>query len=621
MRGMVRYSLFLAAATAMAATLEVGPGKSFARPCDAIRAASIGDVIEIASGNYDGDVCTITRAGLTIRGVGPSRPHLRAMGRAADGKGIWVAAPTANNLTVEGIEFSGARVPDLNGAGIRVDPGASVTIRDCHFHDNETGVLTGNGGTITIEYSIFENNGAGDGQSHNVYVNFADRFVFRGNYSARSRVGQLVKSRAKESYILYNRLSQENGTGSREIDLSNGGLAFVIGNIIQQTGTTQNSNLLGFQPEGPSPEVPLNELFVVNNTFVNQHSTGEFIQIGARVAAPAVIRNNIFFGPGTVSNQPTAVLDRNFRGDPGFTSVINLDLTLRPGSPASDSGATPGTGPGAVSLTPTHHYSHPACNVARPMVGVIDAGAYEYGGDPGQPAGPARCTSTLAPYSIVHGATFERGPLAPGSIATLFGRNLTDSTIIPSGTPLPVLLQGIRVNVNALSAPLFFVAPEQINFQVPYGLGFGDGVVQMEVNGQARPAVRIRIEESAPGIFLHSGTQAVAQNQDFTLNEPENPARPGSVIVVYLTGQGTLSTFLRAGEPARANPLAESVLPRAATLGGREADVLFLGMTPGLIGVAQANIRIPAGVGAGSQPLRLRIGAADSNAALVAVAE
>jgi hypothetical protein len=69
---------------------------------------------------------------------------------------------------VENIEFSGAAVPDHNGAGIRLDE-TGLIVRSCYFHNNENGILTSNpyAGDILIEYSEFAANGYGDGYTHN----------------------------------------------------------------------------------------------------------------------------------------------------------------------------------------------------------------------------------------------------------------------------------------------------------------------------------------------------------------------------------------------------------------------------------------------------------------------
>src|SRR5262245_30696656 len=109
---------FAFSTTALAATLQVGPGKPYAKPCDAKNDAKDGDVVEIdAAGDYHGDYCQWTQTDLTLRGVN-GRPKIDATGvTISNGKGIWVFSGA--NVTVENVELSGAAVPDANGAGIR----------------------------------------------------------------------------------------------------------------------------------------------------------------------------------------------------------------------------------------------------------------------------------------------------------------------------------------------------------------------------------------------------------------------------------------------------------------------------------------------------------------------
>lgn len=104
------------------------------------------------------------------------------------------------NTTVENIEFSGCRVPDKNGAGIRQE-GPGLTVRHCSFHDNENGMLAGANpdSVILVEYSEFNHNGAGDGQSHNIYIGKVKSFTLQYCWSHRASVGHLVKSRAEET--------------------------------------------------------------------------------------------------------------------------------------------------------------------------------------------------------------------------------------------------------------------------------------------------------------------------------------------------------------------------------------------------------------------------------------
>ncbi|MEO8010883.1 MAG: hypothetical protein ABI650_04490 [Dokdonella sp.] len=371
--------LALTPAIGHAAILDVGPGQPYATPCAAIAAAGNGDTIRIdAAGNYAGNVCTWAKNGLSLIGVN-GRPRIDANGQSAQGKAIRVIV--GNDTLIENIELSGASVPDSNGAGIRQE-GRNLTVRNTVFRNNENGILANSvvGSTITIEYSEFDSNGAGDGQSHNLYVNRVDRLVFRHNWSHGASVGHLLKSRAVENHILYNRLTGEAGTtASYEINLPNGGLSYVIGNLIEQPSTSHNGAMLDYLSEGnPNPDL---RLFVVNNTFVNNRGSGTFLQVSADANA-LIARNNIFLGGGTLTNQSGAVFDTNLVAiNPLFVDAANYDYRLTASSPAIDAGVAPGTGAGQ-SLVPVSIYVHPAAVATRAVNGAIDIGAYEFGESP-----------------------------------------------------------------------------------------------------------------------------------------------------------------------------------------------------------------------------------------------
>jgi hypothetical protein len=355
-----------------------GPRQAVQCALRAIAVASPGDIIEIDAGLYLGDVCAWTTDNLTLRGVN-GRAHLDANHKNAQGKGIWV--PHGRDTVVENIEFSGAKVPSHNGAGIRAD-GANLTVRNCYFHDNEEGILESNiaGSNILIEYTEFARNGYKNGQSHNLYIGHAASLMFRFNYSHDAVVGHLLKTRAAVNYILYNRLTEEGGTGSYEINVPNGGTTYVIGNLVQQGPTTENSTLLSYLEEGINALNPGTDLYVVNNSFVNQRpGGGTFVYARPTGGALPLIENNIFFGPGAMTNQANAILIANFVGDPLFVDLGNFDYHLAAGSPAIDAGAEPGSVNGSL-LKPKYEYVHPACGERRHTVETIDIGAYEHGG-------------------------------------------------------------------------------------------------------------------------------------------------------------------------------------------------------------------------------------------------
>ena len=387
-------ALLILVPAAGAATLTVGPGKTYSAPCAAFGDAQPGDTVEIdASGDYAGDVCAFDVDDLTIRGVGGGRAKVDATGvTIPNGKAIWVISGDHN--TVENIEFMGAEVADANGAGIR-GQAPNLTIRNCYFHDNQDGILTGedaDGGEIRIEGSEFGHNGAGDGQSHNMYIGATGLFVLMNSYSHDPVGGHEVKTRARENHILYNRLMDEaTGEGSYQIDLAQSGTSYIIGNLIEKGPASQNhSQLIRDECQGGCS--PGHDLYVINNTFVNDEahanaSTYVYLVLTGASALPspppAVIRNNLFVGGGTVTNQTTALADHNFEGDPLLADQAGYDYHLLAGSPAIDQGIAPGSSTEGFDLTAVAEYVHPAASEPRSIAGSgIDLGAYEFGNDP-----------------------------------------------------------------------------------------------------------------------------------------------------------------------------------------------------------------------------------------------
>jgi len=375
--------LCIASPALLAAVWQTGPGFPYAAPSAVAGLTGNGDTVDIAAGDYIGDCAAWTSDNLLLRAAG-GPVHLEAAGNYVWGKGIWVCA--GNNIRVEGIEFSGACVPDHNGAGIRLD-GSGLTVRNCYFHDNENGILGGNSGVIRIENSEFGYNGYGDGYSHNIYINHADSLIIQYCYFHHAKIGHEIKSRAHVNIIRYNRISnEESGTASREIDLPNGGFAFICGNLIQQGPNAENGTMLGYGLEGMSNTGP-HHIILVNNSFVDQrHFNGIFLDIADSTGLLKMVNNIFAGGPAVVLNgSPPNVYTAgnvNFPDEntAGFTDLLNYDYTLLPSSPAIDIGTNPGTA-GNIALSPLWQYQHPLQSVVRPLVPPLDAGAYEY--DPG----------------------------------------------------------------------------------------------------------------------------------------------------------------------------------------------------------------------------------------------
>ena len=274
--------------------IHVGPSRNIKQIGEAAMLARNGDVIEIDSGEYHGDVTVWPQKALTIRGVG-GNARLFAEGKIAEGKGIWVMRN--GHFEIENIDFIGARAPDRNGAGIRFEKG-TLHIRNCLFYGNEDGLLTANDhdSELEIENSEFAYNGAGDGQSHNLYVGEINLLKVTGSYFHHANVGHLLKSRAKSNLIAYNRLTDESGgKASYELDLPSGGISTVIGNIIQQGPDTENSTIISYGEEGyrwPG------DLYLASNTVVNDRiQGGTFLKV-APAAEEIISMNNIYVGAG-----------------------------------------------------------------------------------------------------------------------------------------------------------------------------------------------------------------------------------------------------------------------------------------------------------------------------------
>jgi Ca2+-binding RTX toxin-like protein len=358
-----------------ATTRVVGPGHAFPKPCAAITASGTGDTVQIdaaGNGNYDGDVCSSSASNLTIEGIN-GRPHIDAAGQNSGGKGIWVFS--GSGVTVRNVELSGASVPDMNGAAIRYGGTGNLDLVGSYIHNNQEGILVdaGTTGDVTVDSTEFASNGAGDGQSHNIYIAAAHSFTLRYSFSHDANAGHLVKSRAATNNIYYNRLTEQSGTGAYELDISNGGLTYVIGNVFQQGNSTTNGTMLAYQSEAASN--PDQHLYAVNNTFVNDRTAGgTVINLGSS-ASPALVENNIFVGAGTLVNQAGASQVTNcVTTSPAFTAPTSFDYHLQATSPCRDAGTTP-----APSVTPNEQYVYDVGHGPRSIVGsAIDAGAFEY---------------------------------------------------------------------------------------------------------------------------------------------------------------------------------------------------------------------------------------------------
>lgn len=350
----------VAGSSSRPATMIVGSGEKITTIAEAARLARDGEVIEIRPGDYRGQPAVWTQDNLLIRGSG-ARPVMLADGRSAEGKAIWVVR--GGRVRIENIEFRGARVADGNGAGIRFERGDLVVHR-CVFVDNENGILTANRPEMTLTVSDSEFAVAprdGGALHHLLYVGAIGRFVLSGSRFAQGYLGHLLKSRARENDVRYNLLV--DGAGGRaayELEFPNGGVAYVIGNVIGQSATTDNPVLVAYGAEGPRWSD--NALYFAHNTLLNDAYSGTYLKVSADRFVGGVdvwVINNLSSGHGEL----LAPAQGRFEGNQSVARRDLLDdgglpLRLNSFSPLRGSVRLPGHARG-VDLFPAEEFSFP----------------------------------------------------------------------------------------------------------------------------------------------------------------------------------------------------------------------------------------------------------------------
>ncbi|HWR52740.1 MAG TPA: SBBP repeat-containing protein [Bryobacteraceae bacterium] len=233
---------------------------------------------------------------------------------------------------------------------------------------------------------------------------------------------------------------------------------------------------------------------------------------------------------------------------------------------------------------------------------------------------------SISAGGVVDPFTYSQDRISPGSLISIFGRDLADGEEQAQSIPLPFIARGVSATVDGVPAPLFYVGPAQINLQVPWEVRPGVRRVEVVTASGERASAFFQVQTASPVIAVIPGTsRAIAINEDQSLNGVDNPAPSRSVITVYLIGQGPVSTPPVTGGASPFSPLARATLPASVLIGSDTtadfpytAGLEYLGLTPGMVGLAQANIRLPDLPG-GDYRLVLTTGDARSNVVTVSV--
>jgi uncharacterized protein (TIGR03437 family) len=205
--------------------------------------------------------------------------------------------------------------------------------------------------------------------------------------------------------------------------------------------------------------------------------------------------------------------------------------------------------------------------------------------------------------SVANSAANAPGLLAPNTLATIYGANLTwgearalQGSDIHAGE-LPIMFpgMGVQVIVGGIAAHLLYVSEKQINFLVPSILEPGKIELVVLRDGWRGPIVQLTIEAAGPGLFL-SGGWAIAARLDKTVATADDPLRPGDTAVLFATGLGLTVPRADYGRLAtRVAPLLDDDAFEI-TLDGTQIDkrnIGYAGLAPTFAGLYQINVKIP----------------------------
>jgi len=167
--------------------------------------------------------------------------------------------------------------------------------------------------------------------------------------------------------------------------------------------------------------------------------------------------------------------------------------------------------------------------------------------------------------------------------------------------------------VNSVAAPLYYVSPTQVDFQVPWETGLGTASIALTVNGYASNTASVTVVSAGPGLY------PTIENADYSFNSATNPVAAGGTILAYLTGSGPVTVAQTDGKPSQTSGYVYLSSTCTATLGSATAQVTFCGLVAGTVGLVQANITVPTGLAANSYPLTVTINGQASNTATVNV--
>jgi large repetitive protein len=188
------------------------------------------------------------------------------------------------------------------------------------------------------------------------------------------------------------------------------------------------------------------------------------------------------------------------------------------------------------------------------------------------------------------------GALAPGTIVEVYGTGLASGTATLGVLPLPNIFNGTIVVIGGFQVPLYYLSDGQLDAEIAVDLPANQQhAIVVSANGALTLPDQIDVVPVQLGVAAYADGHAIAQHGvDFSYVTASSPAKPGEVLVIYLSGMGPTNPAVKSGDPAPGlEPLARVTLPPTVMVDNQNADVGFAGLSPGLVGLYQVNFTVP----------------------------
>jgi uncharacterized protein (TIGR03437 family) len=180
------------------------------------------------------------------------------------------------------------------------------------------------------------------------------------------------------------------------------------------------------------------------------------------------------------------------------------------------------------------------------------------------------------------------------------------------------MIGGVQVMFSGIAAPMIYASNSQVSAVAPYEMAsVANSPVSIEYAGETSNSDQLTLAAAAPGLFAQnssgSGPGAIL-NQDNSLNGPSHAAAKGSIVQVYMTGEGLTSPPSATGTITTVNLPPPQVTPAPVQpvqvwIGGQPALYTYAGEAPGMVaGVMQLNAQIPPYAASGPLAIQVRVG-------------